>query len=151
MNRIAIASATLAILLAACAAGAPSETQSPTVSPIPPLMESPSESPAAPTEDDGNMGDVDQQIIDEVVQQAAEDTGVGADEITVVTAEAVTWSDGSIGCPQEGMAYTQALVPGFRIVLDVAGEEIHYHAGSDGEFFPCDDPQPPAEGGTTDR
>lgn len=146
MNRLAIAAATLALLLAACATGAPSETQRSTASPTPSPMDSPAESP-----DGGNMGDVDQQRIDDVIEQAADDTGVGADEITVVTAEAVTWSDGSIGCPEEGMGYTQALVPGFRIVLDVAGEEIHYHAGSDGEFFPCDDPQPTVEGNTTDR
>ncbi len=147
MNRIAIASATLAILLGACATAAPGDVDSPTASPSP----SPIDSPTAAPPDGGNMGEMDQAMIDAVVQQASHDTGVGPDEIAVVTAEPVTWSDGSIGCPEPGMGYTQALVPGYRVVLDVAGEEIHYHAGSDGEFFPCDNPQPPAEGGTTDR
>lgn len=147
MNRLTIASATLAILLAACATEAPGDARSPTASPTLSPIDSPAASPTAGE----NMGEMDQQMIDEVVQQAADDTGITADEISVVSAEAVTWSDGSIGCPEEGMAYTQALVPGFRVVLDVAGEEIHYHAGSDGQFFACDDPQPPLDGGTTDR
>lgn len=146
MNRLAIAAAALAILLTACAADAPGDTTSPTASPTLSPIASPTASPA----DGENMGDVDQQMIDEVVQQAADDTGVGADEISVVTAEAVTWPDGAIGCPEEGMGYTQALVPGYRVVLDVAGDELHYHAGSDGQFSPCDDPQPPADDGTTD-
>lgn len=92
-----------------------------------------------------------QQMLDALVEQASEETGVAADEIEVLAAEAVTWSDGSLGCPEEGMAYTQALVPGFRVMLEVAGERIEYHAGSDGAFFPCDDPQDPVEGGSVDR
>ena len=38
--------------------------------------------------------------------------------------EAVTWSDGSLGCPQPGEYYTQVLVPGYWIVFDVAGHRI---------------------------
>ena len=91
-------------------------------------------------------GDISQEMLDELLTQAAGDTGVPENEIMVVTAESVTWSDGSLGCPEPGMGYTQALVPGYRVVLDVAGEEIHYHAGSDGEFFACDNPQPPSAG-----
>lgn len=92
-----------------------------------------------------------QPMLDALVEQASGETGVAADEIKVLAAEAVTWSDGSLGCPEEGMAYTQALVPGFRVMLEVAGERIEYHAGSEGAFFPCDDPQDPVEGGTVDR
>ena len=40
-----------------------------------------------------------------------------------VSAAAVTWSDGSAGCPEPGMMYTQALVPGYRIVLQ-AGDRV---------------------------
>ena len=145
MNRLLIASATLALLVSACAAGpgSPGETDPTTTTP-------PASTPSPDDSDDGRTGELDQATLDALVEQASEETGVGGDEISVVTAEAVTWSDGSIGCPEEGMGYTQALVPGYRVVLDVAGEEIHYHAGSDGEFFACDDPQPPAES-TTDR
>ena len=86
-----------------------------------------------------------------LVEQASAETGVPIAEIQVVTAQAVTWSDGSLGCPEEGQMYTQALVPGYRVVLDVAGEELAYHASQSAEFAPCDDPQPPVDSGTVDR
>lgn len=143
MQRIAFAMATLAILLVACSAvRAPVETDASSPSPSAPEPVSP---------DDGGMGDLSQETLDALIEEAADETGVSADQIGVVTAEAVTWSDGSIGCPEEGMGYTQALVPGFRVILDVAGEEISYHAASDGQFFACAHPQEPIDDGTVDR
>ena len=49
--------------------------------------------------------------------------------ITVVSTDEVTWRDGSIGCPEPGMNYTQALVPGVRVVLELDGVRYEYHAG----------------------
>ena len=43
----------------------------------------------------------------------------------------VVWPDGSLGCPQAGMAYTQALVQGYQVVLSAGGRTYHYH-GRDG-------------------
>ncbi len=54
--------------------------------------------------------------------------------------ETVTWPDGSIGCPAPEMVYTQALVPGTRIVFSVAGVAYHYHAREGGEPFLCETP-----------
>lgn len=86
-----------------------------------------------------------------LLEQASAETGVAIDEIRVVTAEAVTWSDGSLGCPEEGQMYTQALVPGYRVILDVAGEELAFHASHTGDFTPCSNPTDPVEDGTVDR
>jgi hypothetical protein len=94
---------------------------------------------------------MDEAMVRAAVEQAAADHDLATDEITVVSADRVTWRDGSLGCPEDGMAYTQALVPGYRVVLDVAGSNAHYHAGTEGAFFHCADPQDPADGGTTDR
>ena len=58
-------------------------------------------------------------------------------DIKVLSAEAVTWSDGSLGCPQPGMMYTQALVPGFRIVLQAGEQTLNYHAMSRGKPVFC--------------
>jgi hypothetical protein len=38
------------------------------------------------------------------------------------------------------MVYTQALVPGTRVVLSVAGAAYHYHAREGGEPFLCETP-----------
>jgi hypothetical protein len=79
-----------------------------------------------------------------VVEQAIADLAgrltIDAAEIEVVSVENVTWSDGSLGCPQPGMFYTQALQDGMRVVLSAGGAEYHYHnAGNDTPFL-CENP-----------
>jgi len=64
---------------------------------------------------------------------------IGVDEsaVRVVTVEAVTWRDGSLGCPEPGRSYTQALVPGVRIVLEVDGATYDYRGTHRGGFRLC--------------
>jgi hypothetical protein len=73
-----------------------------------------------------------------------------AGPVRVVVAEAVTWNDGSLGCPKPGMNYTMALVPGYRVVYAVraggAEREFAYHAGRHGRFVYCENPGPPPTG-----
>jgi hypothetical protein len=45
-----------------------------------------------------------------ILADAQRRSGVGADRIRVVHSEAVTWRDGSLGCPEPGRLYTQALI-----------------------------------------
>ena len=71
--------------------------------------------------------------------------GVTVDDIELVSLLEVTWRDGSLGCPEAGVAYTQALVPGQQMILQVDGEEYYYHSGRDSIFTYCSDPQPPLE------
>jgi heat shock protein HslJ len=81
---------------------------------------------------------------DDVVSRAladlAERLDIDADAIRVVEAGRVTWSDGSLGCPEPGVAYTEALVDGWRVILEHGGARFSYHAGPDGEPFLCDRP-----------
>jgi hypothetical protein len=74
------------------------------------------------------------------VEDLAVRLGVSADAITVVKSEPVTWSDGSLGCPQPGMSYTQAIVDGFQVVLSHEDRLFDYHAGAEGEPFLCASP-----------
>jgi hypothetical protein len=69
--------------------------------------------------------------------------GVDPSAVTTVSVEEVTWRDGSIGCPRPGLNYTQALVPGIRVVLELDGRRYEYHAGGGRSIFLCDTPQPP--------
>ena len=64
-------------------------------------------------------------------------SGAPPDAIQVVSAARVVWRDGSLGCPQPDMAYTQALVPGYRVVLMARGQRLDYHAGLRGEPQLC--------------
>lgn len=65
----------------------------------------------------------------------------------VVLSEEVTWRNGSIGCPEPGTSYTQALVPGYRIVLDVGGVAYHYHGATGEAPFYCANPSEPVPPG----
>lgn len=66
------------------------------------------------------------------ISALADITGLPADKIKVVSTEAVTWSDGCLGVQREGMICTQALVEGFKIVLEADGREYEFHTNADG-------------------
>ena len=91
------------------------------------------------------IGEVPADVLDAITSEAAEHAGVEPSKVTIRTAEAVTWSDGSLGCPKPGMMYTQALVPGYRVVLEAGRATIEYHASERGSIRFCDDPQPPVD------
>jgi hypothetical protein len=79
-----------------------------------------------------------------VVEQAKADLtkrlGVDSGQVRVVSSDEVTWPDGSLGCPEPGMHYTQALVPGTRTVLEVDGKQYAYHSGGPRAPFLCEHP-----------
>lgn len=70
--------------------------------------------------------------------------GISGNEIKVVTEENVMWRDGSLGCPEPGMMYTQALVEGTLIVLRADGRDYSYHSGAGKPPFYCENPVSPA-------
>ena len=76
-------------------------------------------------------------LLDRIEADARQRAGPDGGAVTVVLAEPVTWRDGSLGCPQPGVAYTQALVPGYRVVLDVGGVVYDYRVGRGGRFRLC--------------
>lgn len=109
--------------------------------------------PPATSEPGGVATDSDDAAAKPAVQEALADFAarldVEQDAITVLTYAEVTWSDGSLGCPQPGMQYTQALVPGQQLILSVADSaqsDASYHAGKNGTFKYCASPQPPISG-----
>jgi len=77
-------------------------------------------------------------IIEQVRADLAARLEVEESSIEVLSAELVTWSDGSLGCPQPGMFYTQALVVGSRVLLRSGETTYPYHAGDNGEPFLCE-------------
>jgi hypothetical protein len=63
--------------------------------------------------------------------------GIPADEILLVSAEAIEWPDTSLGCPQEGMDYAQVVVPGYLIVLVAGSQTYEYHTDYQ-QIFLCE-------------
>lgn len=66
------------------------------------------------------------------VEALAAKLGLPAGQIRVVEAEAVQWPDGCLGVRRPGVMCTQAIVPGFRLVLEAGGQQYEYHTDQDG-------------------
>ena len=62
----------------------------------------------------------------------AERLGTSPGALVLVRAAGVTFSNGSLGCPQPGFAYTEALVPGFELLYEHEGVRYQYHVSEDG-------------------
>ena len=75
--------------------------------------------------------------VDAALKDAASRTGLDASRLRVVFAQAVTWPDGSAGCPEPGMAYAQALVDGYLIRIVAGDATLEYHGSRRGKPFLC--------------
>lgn len=87
---------------------------------------------------DLSAGEVPQVLFDSVLTDLSAVRGGKMEDVKLLKAEAVIWNDGSLGCPQPGVMYTQALVDGYQVVFDVDGEMYDYHLSETGAFVLCD-------------
>ncbi len=86
-------------------------------------------------------GEVPEPVLEAVRRQLATDVpGADLATATVVTAEAVEWSDSSLGCPEPGMVYMQVITPGYHVVVSVGGVEYDYRATESGQIRLCGGP-----------
>jgi hypothetical protein len=82
-------------------------------------------------------GEVPQQVLAIFQDDLARRALVKHEDIKVVSATEQQWSDGAMGCPQPGQMYTQMIVPGYRVVLQAAGNKYSYHSDRRGNFVVC--------------
>jgi hypothetical protein len=80
---------------------------------------------------------VPKAILDRIVDEAAKLANVPRGRLLIVRAEAVIWNDGSLGCPEPGMQYTQALVNGYWVVIRSAERGYDFRLRRDGSFRLC--------------
>jgi hypothetical protein len=79
-----------------------------------------------------------QALLHTLLDDAARRSALPVERLRVASAQPVTWPDGSLGCPQPGMLYTQALVPGWRITIELpATGSLLYHASERGTWVWC--------------
>ena len=79
---------------------------------------------------------MDQQIKGAITDLATR-IKVAEDIINVREARSVQWGSGAMGCPKPGMNYTQAIVPGVRLLREVNETIYHYHGGTGKSLFYC--------------
>lgn len=119
----------------------------PVPTPVQPPTPKPARSlPTPPPDRRGPVPQPDTAPIAAAVADLAAQLSVSPSSIEVLDARAVTWRDGSVGCPEDGLAYTQAEVSGFLIVLRSGDASYRYHAAGDWAPFLCTTPQSPLEG-----
>jgi hypothetical protein len=84
------------------------------------------------------IGEVPADLLEEIIADVMQRTGAARSAVRVLQAEQVVWPDGSLGCPQPGQMYTQALVDGYQVVLEQDGERFDYRVAGTGYFFLCE-------------
>src|SRR5262245_13332630 len=132
-SRVVLATA-LALLVAACSAGAgatapPASATRPPLITIPPSPSSSPESSIVPPE-----------LLDPVLADAAQRTGADPSAVQVVEAAATSWNNGALGCPERGVLYTQAIVDGYQVIVEANGQKLDYRVPDQGGFKVCEGP-----------
>ena len=89
------------------------------------------------------VGEVPDSILSAARVDLAAKLDVAADSIAVSESAAVVWNDGSLGCARPDQAYTQARVPGYRIILEYEGRQYDYRATERGYLLLCELPTLP--------
>ncbi len=95
-----------------------------------------------------------QEQIAQAKHDLAQRLSIDVDQIELVEVQTVVWPDGSLGCPQPGMAYIQVQQDGLLIHLRVGKHTYNYHSGGNRGPFLCEDfpggdsPLPPPGSGS---
>lgn len=98
---------------------------------------------------DFTSGEVPQKMFDAVLADLLTNTGGTRADVTLVKTEQVTWNDGSLGCPEPGVMYTQALIDGYQVVFSVGDKSYDYHLSDRGNFVLCENSFSPGISGGT--
>ena len=102
-----------------------------------PASDQPSQVPGESASGSPGANSLPPSITDPIVAEIAGLAGVPADQVVVVSAEAVTFPDGGLGCPEPGMAYTQVHVDGYKVIATAAGKTYDYRGTGAGTFRRC--------------
>jgi hypothetical protein len=79
-----------------------------------------------------------QALVVEAKEDLASRLAIEVEQIELIEAQAVVWPDGSLGCPQPGVAYIQVQQEGLLIRLRVGKRMYDYHGGGGRAPFLCE-------------
>lgn len=72
-----------------------------------------------------------EQVVMTVQQMLMQQLQVDSDAITLMSVEAVEWTDGCLGLGTLNESCLMAIVPGYRVVFEVDGEQYIYRTNRD--------------------
>lgn len=75
---------------------------------------------------------VDAALIDAVRQALAQEVGVALSDIRVVSVGQVDWPNGCLGIETPGIMCTDAIVPGYQVILEANGKQYEYRSDLSG-------------------
>lgn len=130
----------LAVVLAGCAGPAgpvepagPVATGQPTMTPA--LLPAPTETVASteplPAASEPPAGAPMPISSEEVVKALSDKLAIDPDQITVVSIEPVNWPNSCLGINTKEMMCLDVITPGYRIVVDVDGQQTTVHTNAD--------------------
>jgi hypothetical protein len=73
------------------------------------------------------------------ISLVAREIEIPPEQITIVSEEALEFSDSSLDCPKPGMAYMQVITPGHKVILEHAGNTYDVRVAG-GRGLICDNP-----------
>lgn len=89
------------------------------------------------------IGEIPADVMEQVMGDLEQRAGVQRTALNVIRSEAVIWSDGSLGCPQPGVMYTQETIDGYWVVLQGGGATYDYRVdGRRNRVTLCEPGQP---------
>jgi len=88
----------------------------------------------------GVTGEVPDDVLDKIYADLEQRSGGDRGQFVVSKAAAAQWNDGSLGCPEPGQTYTQAIVNGYHAVIEYQGQSYDYRAADSGYFKLCPGP-----------
>jgi hypothetical protein len=137
MRNLSVLAAILAAVLSVhCATSAETGAQAPAITPGTSKKPVPVPSSAPPQ---GRLvtAEVPPDLIEKMRADLAQRAGISASAAKVMRAESIDWPNGALGCPEKGMMYTQAIVPGYVVEFEYAGKTYSYRASKAGTFKLC--------------
>lgn len=58
--------------------------------------------------------------------------GVGVEQVKVTSSEETQWPNGCLGVEMPGRMCTMMVTPGYKVILEVGGQQYEYHTNQDG-------------------
>lgn len=126
----------LSITLSACT-GVAAQPPAATLA-VPPVLETPTEAPLPPTATHIPVDQPPAQLA--AIANLAKGLGIPVGQISVVSAEAITWPNGCMGVQRIGVFCTMNQIPGFRVILSANGKQYEEHTNQDGSIVVPEQP-----------
>jgi len=85
-------------------------------------------------------GEAPAALLERIRADVVQRSGATRQEVVIVRDEAVVWPDGSLGCPEPGVAYLQVQIDGYWVVAQVGDMRYDYRVDAEGRFRLCTAP-----------